>query len=114
MLSEEVVKQTLSAEVKPINPHSQRLLAAEASSAKAAPKPDPKAKAGSTPKAKAKAGSKQKPKAKASANKRKGSGEKKSDDNNITPSRTEYSAAKKKWMDENLDSRKVAALPSFL
>lgn len=112
MLSEEVVKQTLSAEVKPINPHSQRLLAAEARSAKAAAKPDPKAKAGS--KAKAKAGSKPKPKAKASANKRKGSGEKKSDDNNITPSRTEYSAAKKKWMDENLDSRKVAALPSFL
>jgi len=112
LLSEEVVKQTLSAEVKPINPHSQRLLAAEARSAKAAPKPGPKAKAGS--KAKAKAGSKPKPKAKASANKRKGSGEKKSDDNNITPSRTEYSAAKKKWMDENLDSRKVAALPSFL
>lgn len=113
MLSEEVVKQTLSAEVKPINPHSQRLLAAEARSAKAAPKPHPKAKAGSTPKAKA--GSKPKPKAKAKAGaKRKGSGEKKSDDNNITPSRTEYSAAKKKWMDENLDSRKVAALPSFL
>jgi len=112
LLSEEVVKQTLSAEVKPINPHSQRLLAAEARSAKAAAKPDPKAKAGS--KAKAKAGSKPKPKAKASANKRKGSGEKKSDDNNITPSRTQYSAAKKKWMDENLDSRKVAALPSFL
>ena len=107
MLSEEVVKKTLAKEVKPINPHSQRLLAAEARQAKAVPKPKASAKAGLKPKPKNSPG--------ATTGKRKNDSEpggkpakkSKPDDNEISPSRTEYSAAKKKWIDEKLDSRKV-------
>lgn len=108
MLSEEVIKKTLAAEVKPINPHSQRLLAAEARSAKKVP--TPKAKAGLKPKPKNSPAPKSVKRKKGSEPAEKPLKKSKPDDNSITPTRTEYSAAKKKWMDGNLDSRKVATL----
>lgn len=79
--------------MRPINPHSQRLLAAQARAAKGVP----------APKAKGKAEMK-KPASKKKAKTSKHAESKKDDSNNITPSRTDYIEAKKKWMAEILDS----------
>ena len=119
VLDPKLVDEITRKRVTPINPHAQRLLTAQARSAKATPKPPGKAQ---KPKAVAKA--------KGSGSKRKGSshgdgcddedggedeGEptmkrpaKKSKDmgNEPAPSRTEYMEAKKKFFNENLYCKK--------
>ena len=93
LLSEKVMNKVFSTTAKPINPHRQRLLAAEARGAKATPKPKAKAKqrAGS---AKAKASPKAPPAKRM----------KKSQDagNEPHPTRSEYSDAKSTFMSKNL------------
>lgn len=89
------MKQTLAPKVHPISPHSQRLLAAQAREAKGVPTPKAKGKA----EMKKPAAKKQKT-TKHTENQK----DKKDDSNNITPSRTDYTEAKKKWIAEILDS----------
>lgn len=93
LLPEKVTNKVFSTSTTPINPHRQRLLAAEARSAKAPVKPKakavkPKAKAGVTPKQKAAPAKKVK----------------KAQDggNEPHPTRSEYSEAKQKFMSKNL------------
>lgn len=97
LLPENVVEKVLSNKQTPVNPHSQRLLAAEARAAQPVAKPNArgKAKAKATSKAKAKSES-----AKDDGEKTEKKKKKSPDDNNIEPTRTEYSQAKKKFMQE--------------
>ncbi len=102
---------------KPINPHSQRLIAAAARAAKAPPAAAPKAKG----KAKAKAKSKDQQKGKTGKGKGKGQkkgkdSEKDKEDEEKIPKKprkeaemTEYSIAKKEFMEDswNLDSKQM-------
>ena len=82
LLPADIANKILKSKQRPINPHSQRLLAAEAREANALPK------------AKAKAEAKTKPKAKAAPLN--------GGDSLCGPTRTEYSLAKAKYMQENL------------
>lgn len=97
LLDFKAAQEILSKPAKPLNPHSQRLLAAQARTANPA-KPTAKGKGKAKAKAKATAGSEEKndkaPK------KRQAS---KDGGNEPTPSRTDYTKAKKKWMLENLE-----------
>ena len=93
------MKRTLAPKVHPINPHSQRLLAAEARAAKGVPAPKAKGKSEKKPAA----NKPKKPKKTTAGDKKNTEGEK-DDSNSIAPSRTEYSEAKKKWIAEILDS----------
>ena len=86
LLPVDIANKILNSKQRPINPHSQRLLAAEAREANALPK------------AKAKAAAKEKPKAKATAKDAPIAG----GDSSCEPTRTEYSLAKAKFMLENL------------
>ena len=81
LLPADIANKILNSKQRPINPHSQRLLAAEAREANALPK------------AKAKAEAKEKPKVKAANS---------GGDSRCEPTRTEYSLAKAKFMQENL------------
>ena len=79
-LSPQVISKCLNKEQRPINPHSQRLLTAEARAAQ------------KVPKGKAKPAEKDKPKAKAKSKKEK-------EQESEVP-RTEYMAAKKQFMSQ--------------
>lgn len=114
LLNSDLIQELSSTKVRAINPHAQRLLAAQVSTANPAKAP---------PASKAKAKAKAKPKAKASAQPPKdqsveGEGEgdspkdvsggkkRKSKDggNEPSPKRTEYAIAKQSFFDESLES----------
>lgn len=90
LLSPDLASKVLSGIHKPINPHAQRLLTAEARATRAL-KAEEKKKAQPKGKAEAKA----EPKAKSAANDQEGD----------TASRTEYTKAKKAFMQEFLGLR---------
>ena len=86
LLADDLVKKVCTGKQTPVNPHAQRLLAAELRAANPA---KAKAKPKTSPKAKAKQSVK-----KATKSKDKG--------NEIQPTRTEYSQAKKQYMEKRL------------
>lgn len=104
LLEFEAAKVILSKPAKPMNPHSQRLLAAQARTANPATKPaavKAKAKAKAKVKSKGKAGSEEK--ADDTVKKRPSKNDGKDGGNEPSPTRTEYSQAKKKFFLENLE-----------
>lgn len=92
LLPENIVAKVLSSKQAPVNPHSQRLLAAEARAAQPVPA---KAKAKAKTKAKAKANAKTEADTDHPKKKKKSA-----EDNGIEPTRTEYSKTKKEFMAE--------------
>lgn len=99
LLDFKAAQEILPKPAKPLNPHSQRLLVAQARTANPAAKPKAKAKgkAKAAAKRKASGGSEEKGD---ETSKRKSA---KDGGNEPSPTRTEYSEAKKKWMSENLE-----------
>ena len=100
LLPDGLVREICQDKVSPMNPHAQRLLAAEVRAANPA-KAKAKAKAEPKSKAKAKADPKNKEKAEP-REKAKSSKRSKDGGNEISPTRSEYSTAKKAFMDKKL------------
>ena len=120
LLEKDLLEDISQRKVRPINPHAQRLLAAQAREANPA---KAKAKSKTTPAAKAKSATKKKQEFKGDSGDEHHTGaeppkkkaKKSSDGGNETPpTRTEYSRAKKSFIDQILSSTDVASFDTYV